>query len=308
MRSKGHLVAIFLAMLLVSGMCGARAEDACLLTPNARAPQGSHWYYRTDPTSQNKCWHLRTDEQIGEPQPMQQSKSGSAGTQAAADPPLPRPAPNGLGRQRSDSVPTDPAPAPASGGTATTGFTQGEVELRGGLGNTVAWPLPPAVSTNPTVWGEAPTGIATAPATSEDAPPQRGASPPAAADTKPGVNTPPEENPNDDRLIQQTSEPVSAKADKETIAANENSYKERYHAILILIAAVFVVVGTLTGVVTIRFARAHKGTGVTRRSSVPPAQAEKVHTNDDAGRALRELIQLLEPYEDPTFGQTRPRQ
>ena len=308
MRSKGHPVAIFLAALLISGLCGAHAEDTCLPTPNARAAQGTHWYYRTDPISQNKCWHLRTDEQIGQPQPIQQNKSGSAaGTQAAADPPLPRPAPNGLRRQRSGSVPTDPIPSLASGGTAATGFAQGEVELRGGSGGTLAWPLPSAFPTNPTVWGETPTGIATAPTTSDDASPQRGVLPPAAADTKAAVNSHPDEKPSRDRFIQQVLEPKSAKADKETIAPDENSYKEWPDVILILIVAVFVVVATLIGVVTIRLARAHKAAAVIRQSSDLPAHAEKSRTNDDAGRALRELIQLLEPYEAP-FDRSWPSQ
>src|ERR1700676_3137904 len=92
---------LLVAALLVSGLSNSRAEENCLLAPNARAPQGSHWYYRTDPTSQNKCWHLRADGQTDE-QPIQRQKQPEqAGTSAAAaPPPLPRSAPNEL-RQRS---------------------------------------------------------------------------------------------------------------------------------------------------------------------------------------------------------------
>jgi len=49
---------------LVDGSLNTRhvlAEDNCLSAPNARAPQGSHWYYRTDPVKQSKCWYLRTE-------------------------------------------------------------------------------------------------------------------------------------------------------------------------------------------------------------------------------------------------------
>ena len=62
MTPKDHQFPVFLvAALLVSGLNTSRAEENCLLAPNARAAQGSHWYYRTDPTSQNKCWHLRAE-------------------------------------------------------------------------------------------------------------------------------------------------------------------------------------------------------------------------------------------------------
>jgi len=57
------VVAMLLAAL-VDGSLNTRhvlAEDNCLSAPNARAPQGSHWYYRTDPVKQSKCWYLRTE-------------------------------------------------------------------------------------------------------------------------------------------------------------------------------------------------------------------------------------------------------
>ena len=56
------------AALFISGLClsvpnSARADD-CLTAPNSSAPQGSHWYYHTDRTSQRKCWRFRAP---GEP-------------------------------------------------------------------------------------------------------------------------------------------------------------------------------------------------------------------------------------------------
>ena len=297
MRSRGRPAAIFLATLLVCGLCDARAEDTCLPAPNERAPHGSHWYYRTDPSSQNKCWHLRTDEQIGQPQPFEQSKSGSTETQAAADPPLPRPAPNALRRQRSNSVPKDPDQAAASGVTFTKGPAQGDRTLGGGYGTTPAWPLPPAFATNPTIGGEAPTGIATSSATFDGASPQRGASPGAtAADIKAGCDAPADEKQDADQLAQEIPEPKSEKADKETIAANRASYEERSYVIFLIIAAV-IAVGVLTGVVIMKLARALKAAAVIRRNSAVRAHSEKADPNDDAVRALRELIHLLEPYE-----------
>jgi hypothetical protein len=53
------------------GVDAARAQDAhpqdthapenCLAAPSGKAPQGSHWRYRTDAATQTKCWYLRTD-------------------------------------------------------------------------------------------------------------------------------------------------------------------------------------------------------------------------------------------------------
>jgi hypothetical protein len=52
----------FASMLLVTAFVGvpenaARAAD-CAAAPGSSAPQGSHWYYRLDRTTHDKCWHL----------------------------------------------------------------------------------------------------------------------------------------------------------------------------------------------------------------------------------------------------------
>jgi hypothetical protein len=40
----------------------ANAAGTCLSSPRATAPQGSHWYYRTDRTLQRKCWYLASED------------------------------------------------------------------------------------------------------------------------------------------------------------------------------------------------------------------------------------------------------
>lgn len=40
----------------------ARADD-CLTAPNSPAPEGSHWYYRTDRATQRECWYVRATDQ-----------------------------------------------------------------------------------------------------------------------------------------------------------------------------------------------------------------------------------------------------
>lgn len=41
----------------------AHAAAACNAAPKSTAPQGSHWYYRTDRALQRKCWYLAPEGQ-----------------------------------------------------------------------------------------------------------------------------------------------------------------------------------------------------------------------------------------------------
>jgi hypothetical protein len=62
-KANGEYLVI--AMLLVafgatvSSSDGAWAEENCLAAPNARLPPGGHWFYRTDRSTQRKCWYVR---------------------------------------------------------------------------------------------------------------------------------------------------------------------------------------------------------------------------------------------------------
>jgi len=295
MTPKDHQFLVFLvAALLVSGLSTSWAEETCLLAPNARAPQGSHWYYRTDPTSQNKCWHLRAEGQTDE-QPIQQQKPEQAGASAAAaPPPLPRPAPNGL-RQRPKSVPTDQARTGASVGIVDPGATQSGAGPRGGLsGGTVAWPPPPARATNTNVWGDAPSGTVTAPApspaTSDNtlAPPS--IQPPDAAKRNAGAEAPLKEKPNASQKQRRLASD-NAELEKEVPADNEASYKESSLAMLFIVVAGIIVVGIFIRVlVRMAFARRKTITGA-ELSAVVPTQTEKIQTSEGA---LRELLRILE--------------
>lgn len=57
-----RVVAVLLASASVSAAF-ARAEENCLAAPNMQPPQGSHWYYHTEPAKHSKCWYLRTEDQ-----------------------------------------------------------------------------------------------------------------------------------------------------------------------------------------------------------------------------------------------------
>jgi len=51
--------AMLVATLAVTLAVGtANAADDCAATPTADAPQGSHWYYRTNHGANTKCWYL----------------------------------------------------------------------------------------------------------------------------------------------------------------------------------------------------------------------------------------------------------
>jgi hypothetical protein len=55
--------AVLGSILLIAAMSNlpdsrARAADECHAAPKGSAPQGTHWYYRTDRTTQRKCWFL----------------------------------------------------------------------------------------------------------------------------------------------------------------------------------------------------------------------------------------------------------
>ncbi len=90
------------ALALVTALCAAstgsaHAADECVAKPNAPAPQGEHWYYRTDRATNRQCWHLG-------PQGTSVKKSA---TEASKQP-------------ASDSLPAMPPRAQGSTATAST--------------------------------------------------------------------------------------------------------------------------------------------------------------------------------------------
>src|SRR6516225_7257163 len=58
-RTRIALLAV--ATIFVVTVQGSRAADECLEKPNAPSPQGSHWYYRTDRTTNRQCWYLGSE-------------------------------------------------------------------------------------------------------------------------------------------------------------------------------------------------------------------------------------------------------
>jgi hypothetical protein len=68
MEPKMTMRAVFCVPAIVAGMIGAAlalgantavAAAECLTEPNRDPPQGSHWFYRVDRTTDRRCWYLR---------------------------------------------------------------------------------------------------------------------------------------------------------------------------------------------------------------------------------------------------------
>jgi hypothetical protein len=63
MRERGAMLAsvtfvlVLMASLLLQSTRSADAED-CIAKPNSPAPQGQHWYYRSDRANNRQCWRL----------------------------------------------------------------------------------------------------------------------------------------------------------------------------------------------------------------------------------------------------------
>jgi hypothetical protein len=62
---KPFVPALFSALLVLGVTLPdgpASAADDCLAAPKSEAPEGSHWYYRSDRVKHRKCWYLRPDD------------------------------------------------------------------------------------------------------------------------------------------------------------------------------------------------------------------------------------------------------
>jgi hypothetical protein len=82
-RSIPFVSTFLVSILGVVALAGtARAAD-CLTAPDSSAPPNSHWYYRTDRTTQQKCWYLR-----GAPSGSQEADMKTAQSASAAAPSL----------------------------------------------------------------------------------------------------------------------------------------------------------------------------------------------------------------------------
>ena len=124
---------LFTILLVALGAgCGnlgsAWAEENCLPAPNARAPQGSHWFFHTDRATQRKCWSLKKEGEAASTGAT--AVAPATGAKITPDQTLAPPQANG--------VPSDPAGLRGSLGPAKPDNDSGRREA---TPNT-AWPAP----------------------------------------------------------------------------------------------------------------------------------------------------------------------
>jgi hypothetical protein len=118
-RTRIALLAV--ATIFIVTVQGARAADECLEKPNAPSPQGSHWYYRMDRTTNRQCWYLG-------------SERGKAGTLARQDTAPARPQ-----SSKMSAPPAQTLVQATAAETATAEVMPAEtapVEITAGQGNT----------------------------------------------------------------------------------------------------------------------------------------------------------------------------
>jgi hypothetical protein len=190
------VVAVLLMTLAIESLStvSVRAEENCLAAPSGRPPQGSHWYYRTDPIKQSKCWYLRTEgEAIQKPGAQEKPETGviaklpaaatpkTSGSEAQQLPPLrvAQPALGGRSTQDNGQVSRQAADSPVP---------WPDPRSPAGAGN-VAWPDPPvsAVSTTQGATAERASQKQELPATAENSDKVKGNG--AAGDRQVGERT-----------------------------------------------------------------------------------------------------------------------
>ncbi len=202
------------AMLFVALVDGslstgpASAEDVCLPAPNAPAPQGSHWHYRTDPVKQSKCWYLQTEGPAFQKQAAQETPEPGVGTKRPAPIP-PITDPDQLGPEPLELRPAEAAPA-ASADKPTKGNIQHSARANRQAGTDkaawpnpplpvgsgkVAWPRPPSlVGADKVAWPDPPSPAGADKVAWPDPPsPARGATAEVAAENTPAAPSTPEE-------------------------------------------------------------------------------------------------------------------
>jgi hypothetical protein len=215
MRARAGLIpvaAVSLIALAGGGLSvdSARSEENCLAAPTGKAPEGSHWHYRTtDPATQTKCWYLRTVGETGQQKPATRDKLETAVT--AAKPPAattPKAAPDPTAATVQQPRP-DQAARSASGGAQTPHSSSPApwpaAPQPAGAGG-VAWPDPTRLGAG--MAAPQPTGAA----------PQAAGSPAASDQQEPAAPAPDSDQaqPNSAASDSQVAAPVATAAASDT--------------------------------------------------------------------------------------------
>ena len=83
-KQPTRIALLAVASIFIVTVQGARAADECLERPNAPSPQGSHWYYRTDQTTNRQCWYLGSQRRKVAPLARQDTASARPSSKMSA--------------------------------------------------------------------------------------------------------------------------------------------------------------------------------------------------------------------------------
>ena len=114
-QHRPDLVPAIFALLSFSMFCAvpvrAAQADSCIEKPNATAPQGEHWYYRTDRDLGRQCWYLgpEDDNERAARKPSDRSTSDVSARSVAQQQTSPPAA-----TETKFATVTDPSPWPAT--------------------------------------------------------------------------------------------------------------------------------------------------------------------------------------------------
>ncbi|MGB6398467.1 MAG: hypothetical protein WBF73_22690, partial [Bradyrhizobium sp.] len=85
---------------IVASSSARAAADDCLTEPQGQAPQGQHWYFRTEHTTKQRCWYLRelgekatqadASADVSAPSQSNEPATSLSATDADAELPTPR--------------------------------------------------------------------------------------------------------------------------------------------------------------------------------------------------------------------------
>ena len=91
-KQPTRIALLAVAAIFIVTVQGARAADECIEKPNARSPQGSHWYYRTDRTNNRQCWYLSSERGKAGTLPRQDTAPARPQSSKMSAPPAQTPA------------------------------------------------------------------------------------------------------------------------------------------------------------------------------------------------------------------------
>src|SRR5215510_14687812 len=78
-----------LAVLFTASLSTTASAAECLGAPNAQSGPGTHWYYRTDRTTNQRCWYLKDVSGSSPSRPASESAAPSNGGPGVAASPAP---------------------------------------------------------------------------------------------------------------------------------------------------------------------------------------------------------------------------